>query len=222
MNDKKTASKTRNAIIETAGRIFAEEGYSKATVRDICRQAGVNIAAINYHFGDKKGLYLSVLKHYQEISLKTYPPDLGINETQQPEEKLHTYIRSFLTRIMDDGHPAWFGRLMAREFTQPSWALDILVKETIRPSFQLLTEIVGAILGKSTKERVVRLCSMSIVGQCLYFMHSHPVITRLYPEESFGRKQIDELTDHITGFSLRGLLEGKNKNYSEVKKCKKR
>jgi len=222
MEDRKASSKTSAAIMEAAGKIFAEEGYSKATVRDICREAGANIAAINYHFGDKKGLYLTVLKHYQEIAFQTRPPNLGIKETQKPEEKLRAYIRSFLTRIMDDGHPAWFGRLLAREFTQPTWAFDILVEETIRPSFQLLTEIIAAILEKNSKERKVRLCSMSIVGQCLYFRHSHPVISRLFPGEVFGARQIDELTEHITLFSLRGLLKEKNKKNLQVKTCKKR
>lgn len=222
MEDKKANSKTRAAIMEAAGKVFAEVGYSKATVRDICREAGANIAAINYHFGDKKGLYLAVLKHYQEIAFKAYPPDLGIKETQKPEEKLQVYIRSFLTRIMDDGRPAWFGRLLAREFTEPTWAFDILVEETIRPSFQLLTEIVAEIMGRSSKERIVRLCSMSIVGQCLYFRHSHPVITRLYPGESFGSKQINELTNHISLFSLHGLIAEEKKKYSEAHKCKKR
>jgi AcrR family transcriptional regulator len=222
MENKKPNSKTRDTIMEAAGRIFAEEGYPKATVRDICRQAGANIAAINYHFGDKKGLYLAVLKHYQELSFQTYPPDLGIKETQKPEEKLRAYIRSFLMRIMDDDHPAWFGRLLAREFTQPTWAFDILVKETIRPSFQILTGIVAAILGKGAKERNVRLCSMSIVGQCLYFRHSHPVITRLFPGEVFGAKQIEELTEHITGVSLYGFLRDKTSKNQKVKICKKR
>ncbi|MFA5321343.1 MAG: CerR family C-terminal domain-containing protein [Smithella sp.] len=221
MNNKKLASKTQDAIIETAGRRFAEEGYAKATIRDICGQAGVNIAAINYHFGDKKGLYLAVLKHYQKISFQTYPPDLGIKETQKPEEKLRVYIRSFLTRIMDDGHPAWFGRLLAREFTEPTWAFDILVEETIRPSFQLLTEIVAEIIGKSSKERIVRLCSMSIVGQCLYFRHSQPVISRLFPGKVFGPGQIDELTDHITSLSLHGLLQDKSAKNKQVQICKK-
>jgi AcrR family transcriptional regulator len=214
--------KTREIIMETAGRIFAEEGYPKATVRNICRNAGVNIAAVNYHFGDKKGLYLAVLKNYQEMAFRRCPPDLGISKTQKPEENLREYIRSFLKRIMDDGHPTWFGRLLAREFTEPSWAFDILVEETIRPSFQLLTEIVAAVMRKSENERSVRLCSMSIVGQCLYFRHSHPVISRLYPGEFFGPKQIDELTDHITLFSLSGLLKGKNKKSLQVKSCKKR
>jgi AcrR family transcriptional regulator len=222
MNENKKTSKTRDAIMEAAGKIFAEEGYPKATVRDICRQAGANIAAINYHFGDKKGLYLAVLKHYQELSFQTYPPNLGIEKTQSPEEKLKVFIRSFLMRIMDDGRPAWFGKLLAREFTEPTWAFDILVEETIRPSFQLLTGIVAAIIGKGKKERKVLLCSMSIVGQCLYFRHSHPVISRLFPGEVFGSKQIDELTEHINLFSLRGLMKEKNKKSSQVKTCKKR
>jgi AcrR family transcriptional regulator len=212
MDTRKANSKTCLVIMETAGKIFAQEGFTKATIRDICREAGANIAAINYHFGDKKGLYLAVLKYYQEMVFQTHPPDMGINEKQKPEEKLQTYIRSFLSRIMDEGRPAWFGRLLAREFTQPSWAFDILVKETIRPSFQLLTEIVAEILGKSAKERSVRLCSMSIIGQCLYFRHSHPVISRLFPGEIFGPKQIDELTEHITLFSLNGMIKAKMKN----------
>ena len=222
MNENKNTSKTRDSIMEAAGKIFAEEGYPKATVRDICREAGANIAAINYHFGDKKGLYLAVLKHYQGIAFQTYPPNLGIDESQSPEEKLRAFIRSFLMRIMDEGRPAWFGKLMAREFTQPTWAFDILVEETIRPSFQLLTGIVASILSKGARERKVRLCAMSIVGQCLYFRHSLPVITRLFPGEIFGAKQIDELTEHITNLSLHGLMEERNKKYPEVKKCKKR
>jgi TetR/AcrR family transcriptional regulator, regulator of cefoperazone and chloramphenicol sensitivity len=221
MEDKKTNSKTRQAIMEAAGKIFAEEGYSKATVRDICRQASANIAAINYHFGNKKGLYLAVLKHYQEIAFQTYPPDLGMKETQRPEEKLRAFIRSFLMRIMNEGRPAWFGKLLAREFTEPTWAFDIMVKETIRPSFQLLTGIVAAITGKKIKDRRVLLCSMSVVGQCLYFRHSHPVITRLFPEEAFGPQQIDELTDHITNLSLHGLLQVKSAKHQQVKICKK-
>ena len=211
MENKKTISKTRAAIIEAAGRIFAEQGYRQATVRDICSHAGANVAAINYHFGDKRELYLAVLKHYQEIAFQTYPPDLGMQETQKPEEKLRAFIRSFLMRIMDDDRPAWFGKLLAWVFTNQKSAYEILVEENIRPSFQLLTGIIAAILDKSPKDRVVRLCAMSIVGQCLYFRHSHPVITRIYPGEAFGIKQIDELTEHITLFSLRGLMKEKRK-----------
>src|ERR1700743_147511 len=51
------ADSTRKKLLEVAGRVFAEHGYYAATVRDICAQAGSNVAAVNYHFRDKLGLY---------------------------------------------------------------------------------------------------------------------------------------------------------------------
>lgn len=216
MDAKKTNSKTADAIVETAGRIFAAKGFARATVRDICRQAGVNIAAVNYHFGNKENLYLAVLKRYQGDASNELP-NADIRQAKNPEEQLRLYIRSFLTRIMDESPPAWFGRLLAREFTEPTWAFDILVEETIRPRFEMLNEIVADIAGKNVQHPSVRLSSMSIIGQCLYFRHSHPVISRLYPGEVFGPKQIDVLTRHITAFSLNGM-----KQENKDKPCKKR
>lgn len=52
---------TRDKLLEAAGRAFAERGYSAATVRDICKEAGANVAAVNYYFKDKLALYTEVL-----------------------------------------------------------------------------------------------------------------------------------------------------------------
>ena len=54
---------TRQRLLDTAGEVFAEKGFQAATVRQICGMAGVNIAAINYHFGDKERLYIEAVKH---------------------------------------------------------------------------------------------------------------------------------------------------------------
>ena len=52
----------RQRLLETAGQIFAEKGFDGATVREICRRAGVNIAAVNYYFRDKERLYIEAVK----------------------------------------------------------------------------------------------------------------------------------------------------------------
>src|ERR1700676_2168363 len=54
---------TRDKLIEAAGYVFAERGYRAATIREISRRAGANVAAVNYTFGDKMGLYTEVLRH---------------------------------------------------------------------------------------------------------------------------------------------------------------
>jgi AcrR family transcriptional regulator len=52
---------TRDRLLTAAAALFAADGYSKVTVRDICRKARANVAAVNYHFGGKTGLYQEVL-----------------------------------------------------------------------------------------------------------------------------------------------------------------
>ena len=56
-------AQTRQAIIESALRLFAEQGLSGVSVRMIARTAGVNVAAISYYFGSKEELYFEVIRH---------------------------------------------------------------------------------------------------------------------------------------------------------------
>jgi len=47
---------TKDLILDTAERLFAERGFAAVSVRDITAAAGVNLAAVNYHFGSKDAL----------------------------------------------------------------------------------------------------------------------------------------------------------------------
>ena len=53
---------TRQRLLHVAERLFAERGFRYVTVREICRAAGANVAAVNYHFGDKLGLYREIVQ----------------------------------------------------------------------------------------------------------------------------------------------------------------
>jgi AcrR family transcriptional regulator len=52
---------TRERLLTAAAALFAEHGFRRVTVRDICEEASANVAAVNYHFGDKQGLYREVV-----------------------------------------------------------------------------------------------------------------------------------------------------------------
>jgi len=136
-------AETHRQLLEAAGAVFAEAGFRNATVREICHRAGANIAAVNYHFGDKETLYTEVLRYAHGRALEKYPllPDIGPDAP--PEKKLRAFIHSFLQRIFDKGPTAWQGKLMSREMIEPTAALDSLVQERLRPMAEQLRAIVA-------------------------------------------------------------------------------
>src|SRR5690348_14715618 len=98
---------TRERLLHAAGEIFAINGFRQTTIRDIVDRAGVNVAAVNYHFGDKLGLYTAVLQHWLGAAVEKYPVDGGVPPTAPAPQRLAAFIRAFFFRIMDDGAPAW-------------------------------------------------------------------------------------------------------------------
>ena len=91
-NRRRDLDATREKLIEAAGEVFAEQGYAAATVRDICTLAGANVAAINYHFGDKRGLYAEVLKRMTRTAL-IEKGHVALERNASPEEILRGFIR---------------------------------------------------------------------------------------------------------------------------------
>jgi AcrR family transcriptional regulator len=206
--DDQSHDATRRQLLEAAGEVFAEVGFRAATVREICQRAGANVAAINYHFGDKETLYVEVLRHAHSKALDKYPLLLGVAEDAPPEEKLHGFVHSLLLRIFEKGPTSWHGRLMSREMIEPTQALDSLIEERIRPMNTVLWKIIGDILGCESSDEQVLRCAFSVVSQCVFYNHCRPAVGKLYPkllpQDAAG---IEVLANHITNFSLAAMKE---------------
>ena len=207
MKTATTHARTRQDLLEAAGAVFAERGYRNTTVRRICARAGANVAAVNYHFGDKLNLYLEVLRRAHARSLRRYPLDMGVLATAPPEERLRAFVRSFLFRIFATGPSARIGKLMAMEMVNPSAALETLVAKHIRPMAELLYGIISELLGPGVQPQEVRLCGFSIISQCVFHAHCRSVVEELYPDQRFPLKDVERLATHIVRFSLAGLKE---------------
>ncbi len=194
---------TRARLLEAAGPIFAAKGLGGATVREICERAGVNVAAINYHFGDKEHLYLEVVRHARREREAAYPyPD---ESELPPEQWLARFVESLLRRLMEPGAP-WQVRLLMREVLEPTAACAALVEDYFRPDFDRLTAVVRRLLGSQASDAACRAVAMSVVGQCIFFRVSDHVLQRLLPPDTFkGNDKIAELAAHVTRFSLAAI-----------------
>lgn len=194
---------TRDRLVEAAGEVFAAVGYREATIREICSRAGANIAAVNYHFGGKDGLYRAVLEHAElhaggrdtREALRTMPP----------AEQLRAFIHEFLMQLLDQDKPAWQARLMVRELTEPTPALEHVIQRSVRPRWELLVEIVSGLLGEGVDRRTIEFAAASVIGQCVVYKVCAPVIGRVMTQDLADPETIAARARHITEFSLAGM-----------------
>ena len=77
-----TTFDTKEQILDIAERLFAEKGFAGTTLRGVIREAGVNIAAVHYHFGSKEELFVAVTRRVAKQVVPAQIEQLGKFETQ--------------------------------------------------------------------------------------------------------------------------------------------
>ena len=197
---------TRTKLLDSAGHVFADFGYQAATVREICARAGVNIALVNYYFGDKLELYTEVLRHSIGAA-ENGIVQIAIRSAAPPEQALRELIFAMLQRVCRGDRPGWHFRLMVHEFAQPTPAMSTVIDETMRPIYERFRVLIGGMLHLPPDHDKTRLCAHSVIAQVVHYVHSRHVISRLWPELEMTGERIEEISTHIADFSLAYLRE---------------
>jgi AcrR family transcriptional regulator len=191
----------RERLLASAGEVFAAVGFRRATVREICGQAAVNVAMVNYYFGGKENLYRAVLDRCLADAMRRVPPP-QMGGRAPAEGRLAAFVTGLLAHAFDRSVS---GALIARETVDPAFGRDAVVAELIRPYCEGIRSIVREVLGSQAGEEEVRWCEESIVGQCMHYRNGRPMLDRLHPDQRDGPAEIKQLADHITRFSLEAL-----------------
>jgi AcrR family transcriptional regulator len=195
---------TRIRILEAAGPVFAEKGFQAATVREICEAAKMNLASINYYFGDKQQLYIEAVKYAHQ------PPGEEVEDTDWPagtptQEKLKGYILAMLKRMLGV-RATWQRQLVMREILQPTAACKQLVEGHFRARFNRLLDILDEVLPPDTPPHKRHQIGFSIVGQCLHYRVAGEIVTMLVGEEETNlHYSVEELAETISRVSLAAL-----------------
>ena len=200
-DDTRASDDTKGRLLKAAIEVFSEKGFEASTIREICSRAGANVALIHYHFGDKLELYTEVLRHSMSCGAPS-PPPANVPLTD-PEQALRFVVGAMVERVLQTGGQADLRyRLMLHEFAHPSTATARVVQEVMRPMYDRLREIVGAILGLPPDHEKTRLSVHSVIGQIAYYAKSAPMLRTLWPEMKMDQAQRTQIAVHITEFSL--------------------
>lgn len=169
MANRRDGIETRRRILAAACDVFAERGYRGATNAEICRRSKSNGAAVNYHFRSKEALYTEAFKQALEESVRAHRPEPGGSASMSPELKLKAMILSVLKRISDPANKSF--AMLHKEMTEPTRLLDGVMGDFINSEMIDMKNVVGEMLGKGAPPRMVDLCAMSVLAQCI-----HPAI----------------------------------------------
>lgn len=196
---------TRLRLIEAAGPVFARRGFADATVREIVADARANVAAVNYHFGDKIGLYRAVLEHYSKGALAAHPVTPPSARAEKAADRLRFFVAAFLERLFHDGKPAWMSQIIAREMVEPTAAFQQLAESHMRPQLETLRGIVAELMRLPTSDQRVQRSAASVIAQCVTYKQCGAAHCILTPTQTYDAKGRAELAAHITAFSLAGI-----------------
>ncbi len=200
------ARETRRKLIEAGGELFAEKGLHATQIRDITDRAGVNVAAVNYHFGDKFGLYRAALKEAHSAGERAMA---AVPSSGPPEDRLRDFIRALVQQIFNPDRPAWHYPLTWRARLEAEALPDELIDRTFRPLTDRLGEMIRELV-PGASERTIALIETSIVGQCVFHLNDWATIRRVYAGV-LDDVDPSALADHLANFSLaalRGLQDG--------------
>jgi AcrR family transcriptional regulator len=201
---------TRQKLVDSAGPIFAEKGYYSATVREICKRAGANVAAVNYHFKDKLGLYEEVLTQCKRAG-HVDQMRAALDQSGSPEDILRDVIRARVQGLRKNAFPSWYLRIFAHELADPTPAMSRMIDRISRPVYERLLELIGKIIGMPPRHTKTRLCAHSVMGQILFYVFAGPLFARFSPEMKLTDEMLEQIANHIADFSLAYLREtGRN------------
>jgi len=191
---------TRQHILEIAGRTFAERGYADTTSKEICARAGTNMAAVNYHFGGKDGLYGAVLVEVHQRLLRLESLAAIAQGPGSARDKLARLIGYVVAGMTDR---RWHTRVYARELLAPSPLFETMMAGEVRPKLAILKGILSEVTGIPPHDPALARCFLTVFAPCVMLLVANPAaLSQVVPHV---RRNRAALAEHFKTYALAGL-----------------
>jgi AcrR family transcriptional regulator len=202
---------TKKNILDAAEKLFSRQGFSSTSLRVLTKEAGVNLAAVNYHFGSKEELIKAVIeRRLLPLNLLRVEKLQSVKKRAEEEKRLPG-VREVLLAFIEptfafrkSGKGAQnFITLIGRAFSEPEGTVREIFLDLVRPVLQLLHDLLCKALPQVPRE-VIFLRLHFTLGAMGHAMNMHHV-SCLVPEGQDFNIDAVSMAEQFVGFVVSGL-----------------
>lgn len=208
MKNETSHDSTRERILSEAEDLFAQKGYRAVSVREITKAAQSNLAAVNYHFGSKKNLYIEVFRSRWIPRAKSihacFDAIVAGQDRPSPAGEVEALARAFMEGPLTEEERFRHTQLMTREISQPTEAFALVSQEIIQPFFKNLAVRLRPFMHPGVENEDLLLNILCIFGMVLYFNFARAAVSGVTGHE-YDAEFKARLRRQIIDFSLGGL-----------------
>ncbi|HBM17443.1 MAG TPA: hypothetical protein DD381_14035 [Lentisphaeria bacterium] len=198
---------TKRKILTAAAHEFALNGYNGATIRDICRRAGVNLASINYHFKSKESLYKEM---FEFLFCETEKENVFDKESYESFSEWRYVLRKWVENIILDiiqknplSEAKW--KIFGWEIQDPSSIFPSICETFLKPRLSILASHFRKVLPDDTSEDDIYIRVFSVISICVFYFRDREIIKTVFPGRNFVSEQIEKIIKNITDVACMGI-----------------
>ena len=205
----KPEHETRTRILDAAEELFMQHGFEGTSMRQLTSKAGVNLAAVNYHFGSKDALIEAVFRRRLDPMNAARSAALQTLEATSPAPSPEAIIRAFIgesLRMIEDTKSGGrnFIRLLGRTYTEPSKPIRVLIGQLYAPTMERYKSAFERALPQMPREELVwRIHFM--FGTLSYTLAATDAVQLIAGCKPEDRHDARLLEDRLAAFLAAGL-----------------
>ena len=197
---------TRDRILKTAVRLFAERGYEATSIRTLAAKAHVNQAAINYHFKTKDGLYREVLRDAIHALTEDQLSHAQETKAMPRERALGEFVRQQLRALSARDDVTRYIHILNWEAVQPTAVYRKLVSEEAAPFLGFAVDLMRRFMPEADQSTLT-MAAVWLVGQCTVFIRYREQLAMPPVSLKLNEPAVDRLSALISAWALGGLAQ---------------
>lgn len=201
----KPAAITRQALLDHATDVFAENGFDRASIREITRRAGANQAAINYHFGSKDALYREVLALALAAISESSLLDEDKIEHVTREEAVRLFIRQQVAPLLKRGQIGRYLRIFAWETVTPTPVYRDFITSEKLPILDQAGRIVRRFLPQGASREEIAVATIWLTQQVMPFIRHYDTLSKPPLNLKMDQPFIERLAADLGSMAVAGL-----------------